>query len=205
MRMWLSWLSMLGLLLAGGAQAATYSFNVGTINTANPAVSGSPSICSGSWARTGSSGAYVFTCNGNISTASGDVLTNSANSSITVVAGNAISLNASTVGTATRIITLQTGSGALTSTGTNTISGSVQTSSGAISLINTAVAGSISSNATVSLTGGSVAGSVSGANGVTSNGTVIGGALTATNGERQLNRRLSYRVGYQWLLHGYHE
>lgn len=186
MRMWLSWLSMLGLLLVGGAQAATYSFNVGTINTANPAVSGSPSICSGSWTRTGSSGAYVFTCNGNISTASGDVLTNSANSSITAVASNTISLNASTVGTATRLITLQTSYGSLTSTGTNTIYGSVISDSGAINLAGTTLSGSVTGTGAASLSGGSVAGSVSVSGNVTTNGTAIAGSLTSNYGTLNL-------------------
>lgn len=178
------WLALpLGLLLSAQALAVTYTFNVGTINGANPEVSGSPSICSGTWARSGNSGAYVFTCSGNIAAASGDVLTISANSSITVVAGNStISLNNNTVGTAARNITLRTSSGSLTSTGTNTIYGSVVSASGPISLSATTLSGSVTGTGTASLSGGSVGGSVNVSGDITTNGTLISGTLTSSFG-----------------------
>jgi MSHA biogenesis protein MshQ len=178
------WLALpLGLLLSAQALAVTYTFNVGTINGANPAVSGSPSICSGAWSRSGNSGAYVFTCSGNIAAASGDVLTISANSSITVVAGNStISLNNNTVGTTNRNITLQTSSGSLTSTGTNTIYGSVVSASGPISLSATTLSGSVTGTGTASLSGGSVGGNVNVSGDITTNSTIISGTLTSSFG-----------------------
>ena len=175
------------LLVPVLAQAATYTFNVGTINAANPVVSTSvagSSICSGAWSRSGTSGAFVFTCNGDVSTLSGDVLTISANNvSINVVATSAMALNSTSVGTATRVISVQTSFGNLTATGSNTITGSVVSGSGAINLAGTVVSGSISgTSSTISLTGGSVVGNVTSNGAITTNGTTVGGTLTSNNG-----------------------
>ena len=168
-----AWL-LLGLLLAGTAQARTYTFNTSGATI----VSGSPSICSGAWSRSAS----TFTCSGIISLASGDVLAVSTASNITVVASGSINLVSNTVGTSSRNISLQTGSGSLTATGTNTINGSVTAGSGAINLAGASVSGSVTGTGTVSLTGGSVGGNVSASNGITTNGTSISGTLTSSSG-----------------------
>ena len=57
------------LLLANLAEAATYTFRHNS-NEPNSTPGNAPGICPGSWSRSGS----TFTCNGNISLASGDVL-----------------------------------------------------------------------------------------------------------------------------------
>ena len=109
-------LLLLWLLPLLSAQAATYTFNT----SGGTAVSGTPSICSGSWSR--SSGNTVFTCSGNISTRSGDVFTVSSATNITVVATGSISLTATTVGSAARNISLRS-SGDITTTNNSSISG----------------------------------------------------------------------------------
>ncbi|HSX70551.1 MAG TPA: hypothetical protein VLF16_06430, partial [Pseudomonas sp.] len=60
-------LTVFGMLMTVNALAATYTFNT----SGSPAVSGTPSICSGSWGRSGT----TFTCDGTLTAASGDILT----------------------------------------------------------------------------------------------------------------------------------
>lgn len=174
MRMLLRAGLLLGLLLVGTAQAATYTFNTSGATI----VSGSPSICSGVWSRSAS----TFTCSGTIGLASGDVLVVSTASNITVVASGNINLVSNTVGTSARNISLRTGSGSLTATGSNTINGAVTAGSGAINLGGASVSGSVTGTGSVSLTGGSVGGNVSASNGITTNGTSISGTLTSSSG-----------------------
>ncbi len=171
------------LLLANLAEAATYTFRHNS-NEPNSTPGNAPGICSGSWSRSGS----TFTCNGNISLASGDVLDvgqgggGSALTDITVVATGNITLAGNTVGTADKNISLQTSWGALSASGTNTINGSLTSGSGAIDLSNSTVSGSVTSNGTIALTGGLVQGNVSGRNGVTTSGVQIAGTMVSSNG-----------------------
>lgn len=170
------------LLLANLAEAATYTFRHNS-NEPNSTPGNAPGICSGSWSRSGS----TFTCNGNISLASGDVLDvgqgggGSALTDITVVATGNITLTGNTVGTVDKNISLQTSWGALSASGTNTINGSLTSGSGAIDLSNSTVSGSVTSNGTIALTAGLVQGNVSGRNGVTTSGAQIAGTVVSSN------------------------
>ncbi len=174
---------LVALLLANMAEAATYTFRSGGGYSAPVATpEGSPNACSGSWSRSGS----TFTCNGNITLAAGDVLAvrtgNESLTNITVVASDSITLSGNTIGTAAKNISLQTSYGTLSASGTNTINGSLTSSSGLINLANATVSGSVISNGSIKLTGGSVQGNVSGRNGVTTSGTEITGSVSAATG-----------------------
>ena len=166
------------LLLADMAFADTFTFRD---NNALPS-GGGKSICSGSWSRSGS----VFTCSGTLTLDAGDILevrTGGGESltDITIVA-NSISLSSNTIGTAAKNISLQTSFGNITATGTNSIAGSVTTSSGAINLSGTSVSGSVTGSGTATLSGGSIAGNLSIAGNITSNGTTIGGNVASNFG-----------------------
>lgn len=175
------------LLPAVSAQAATYTFRASSQSpVATPG--SAPSICSGSWSLSGS----TFTCSADISLASGDILVVRAAggetlTNITVVAAGTLTLVSNTVGTTAKNISLQTSYGNLSATGTNTISGSIVSSSGAISLAGTAVSGSVTgSSSTINLTGGSVAGNVTSNGAITLDGTSVNGSLTSNNGSISL-------------------
>ena len=126
----------MALLLPLPALAVTYTFNTsgGTV------VSGTPSICSGSWSRSGT----TFTCNGNLSTAAGDVLTVSSATAITVSAWR-ITLVSSVVGSSTRNINLRATSEAV-SASDSSITGTVTATNGTISLTGGSVSGLVRSN-----------------------------------------------------------
>ena len=174
---------LLLLLVPALAQAATYTFRS---NNPTPQASpgSAPSICSGTWSLSGS----IFTCGGNISLAAGDILVvrttgGETLTNITVVAAATLTLVDNTVGTAAKNISLQTSFGILTATGSNTISGSVVSASGAINLTGTVVSGAITgSSSTINLTGGSVAGNVTSNGAITTSGTAVTGALTSNSG-----------------------
>ena len=166
------------LLLADMAFAATYTFRD---NNATPSGGGN-SICSGNWSSSGS----VFTCNGTLTLDAGDVLRvrTSASESLTdiTVVATSINLSGNTIGTAAKNISLQTSFGDITATGSNSIEGSVTTSSGAINLAGTSVSGSVTGSGTATLSGGSVGGNVSIAGNITTNGTVITGNVASSYG-----------------------
>ncbi|MBU1284031.1 MAG: hypothetical protein KKC81_11655 [Gammaproteobacteria bacterium] len=145
------------VLLPLPALAATYTFNTsgGTV------VSGSPSICSGAWSRSGT----TFTCNGTLTTAANDVLTVSTATNIEVVA-QAVSLTATTAGAGDRAINLRA-------------------SSNQFSAANSVINGTVTANTgSISLSGGRVSGLVlSGCCTVTTNGTdLLGGARSNSSG-----------------------
>lgn len=178
---------LLTLLLANLAEAATYTFRSGGGSSAPVATpNGSPSVCSGSWSRSGG----TFICSGTITLAAGDVLAvrtgNESLTNITVVASQSIALNGNTVGTAGNNISLQTSYGSLSASGTNTINGSLSSGSGAITLSSATVSGSVTSNGSIKLTAGSVRGNVYGSNGVTTSGTQISGNVVSSNGAVEL-------------------
>ncbi len=127
---------LLAWLMSAHTWAVTYTFNTsgGTI------VSGSPSICSGAWSRAGTS----FTCNGNLSTSAGDVLTVSTATAITVSA-RSITLVSSVVGTSTRNINLRATSETVLASDSS-ITGTVTATNGSISLTGGSVSGLVLSN-----------------------------------------------------------
>lgn len=171
------------LLTASNALAVTYTFR-----NSNVAPSPStPAICSGFWSKSGS----TFTCNGDLSLASGDVLEvrtagNEPLDDITVVATGIISLTSNTLGTTSKNISLQTGSGILTATGTNNIRGSVTAGSGAISLAGSTITGSVTGAGNASLSGSSVAGNVDVDGSITLSSTTVSGALIGNFGSIDL-------------------
>lgn len=138
-------LALLAALLVLPAQAVTYAFNT----SGNPAVSGTPSICSGNWNRTGGS---TFTCDGDLSTASGDVLTVSSATTITVNARR-ITLTGTTVGATDRAINLRATSNPITATN-STVIGTLTATSGSISLTGGSVSGLVLSNCCAITTNG---------------------------------------------------
>ena len=164
--------------------AATYSFGSGGIFTPN-----NPPPCDGgSWSRSGS----TFTCTGKITLAAGDEVYVSTSwfeslDDIVVYANNGFELNNNIIGDSSKTITLQSGYGNIVSSGTNTITGDVITSSGAINLTATTVNGSITTNSIVTTNGGSVSGDISAGNGVSLTDTDVAGTITATNGSIVLN------------------
>ncbi|MDG9926319.1 MULTISPECIES: DUF6701 domain-containing protein [unclassified Pseudomonas] len=170
---------MLGMLLSLDALAATYTFNT----SGSPFVSGTPSICSGTWGRNGAGN--VFTCNGRISTAAGDVLSVSTVTSITLVAGDTLTLAGTSAGSSTAAISLQTSYGAI-SLSNSSVSGGV-TGDNNITTTSTTIAGNLTSNSGVlNLTGGRINGNVRTAGQITTSGIAIGGTLTSTNGSVSL-------------------
>lgn len=185
-------------LMSLPAWAATYTFSSGS-TFLNPF---DPPPCSGSWSRSGS----LFTCNGRVTLASGDVLRVSTSifeglGDIRVVAsgGFALSSNA-TIGTAAKNISLESNWGTIDASGGTTVRGSITTASGAVSMTGSnnmlygsvtgsngnvsitggTISGSVSTDGSVSLVNGSVAGDVYGRNGVTTNAVNVTGNLTSS-------------------------
>jgi MSHA biogenesis protein MshQ len=186
---------ILSLLASGLAHAVTYTFrNSDTFPSPT-----SPAICSGSWSKSGS----TFTCSGNLTLTSGDVLAvrtagGEALDDITVIAAGAISLTSNTVGTSSKNISLRTTSGNLSAMGNTTINGgvrsdsgainlngtdlngSLQSSSGSITLVDTSVSGTLTSSGPNNLTTSSIAGAASISSTLTTSSATFGGTLTTT-------------------------
>ncbi|WP_082805243.1 DUF6701 domain-containing protein [Pseudomonas sp. BMS12] len=172
-------LALFGVLMSTNALAVTYTFNT----SGSTLVSGTPSICSGTWSRNGAGN--IFTCSQAISTATGDMLTVSSATNITVVATSTLSLTGTTSGSGSPTISLRTSYGAI-SLSNSSVSGSVASDAN-ITTTNTSIAGSLTSDyGALNLTGGSVTGNVLTGGQVTSNGTIFGGTLTSTSGSISL-------------------
>jgi len=160
------------LLAAGNLPGAIYAATYNLTNGQYPP-------CSTSWSVSGS----TYTCNGNgsVTLASGDVLT--ANTTITISANNGFVLSNNIIGSLANNINLISSYGAIQSGNTNTVYGSITSGSGAITLINTTVTGTITTGGNINLTGGSVAGKVtSNSNTITTNGTNLSGGAQAQSG-----------------------
>lgn len=146
-----------------------------------------PPCSGGSWSESGS----VFTCSGRVVLSSGDTVQVSTGfweyGDITIVADNGFSLSNNTIGTTSKTITLQSNYGSIDSTGSNSVTGDIVSSSGNINLTNTTVTGNISTAGTVTMSGGSVSGNISASNGVTLTNTIVSGTITATNGSINLS------------------
>jgi MSHA biogenesis protein MshQ len=167
-------LAMLGLLcLAGQAQAVTYSLE--------PNQRDLPP-CSGNWTR--SNGNTVYTCSGQVTLKTGDVVTAGKAATIRAVG---FSIATTTFGSSSVPITVQAGSDGITGTGTNSFSASVLSSSG-ISLSNATIAGSLTANEFIKLDGGSVEGQVSSVSGAIQLTNVkVADAITANSGGIKLS------------------
>ncbi|HTF98458.1 MAG TPA: DUF6701 domain-containing protein [Cellvibrio sp.] len=123
-----------------------------------------------------SSGTY--TCNnGRVTLGSNDRITASAN--VSIVSHNGFNLASGTiVGTTGVSINLTSSYGTITSTNTTTIYGTVSSGSGAITLVNATVSGTVTAAANIDLNGGSVA-AINGTSGtVTTLNTTINGAVS---------------------------
>jgi len=178
------WLLILAAILPGGAHAASYTFYWegflfwGEYKTNTP--------CTGSWSYSSD----TYRCTGSVNLAPGDTLqvNTSRLGNITVVADEGFTLSSNTIGTSSKNITLSAGYSPVTATGTNTVHGSVLSSSGSITLAGAAVNGSVeSASGTIALTNSSITGTLtSSGNTRLTNSSVSGAAritndLTATN------------------------
>lgn len=155
--------------LPGWAHAADYSFYWGLFSgyTTN-------APCTGNWSYSSS----TFTCSGEVSLAAGDTLAVATLllGDIVVVANGGFVLRGNTVGTSGKAISLQSSYSAFTATGTNTIYGSITSTSGAVSLATTTVNGSVGSQSgAVSLSGSSVTGTLTSSGGTTLTNSSVGG------------------------------
>lgn len=160
------------LLLAFGFSSLSYA---ATYNLSN----GQYPPCNTSWSVSGTT--YTCTGNGRVSLANGDVLT--ANTTITISANDGFSLNNNTIGSTANNINLVSSYGAIQSSNTNSVFGSISSGSGNISLTNTTVTGGITTGGNINLTGGSVSGKVtSNNNTITTNGTNLSGGAQAQSG-----------------------
>lgn len=158
------------LIAWSNVQAATYTLTSGSYP---PCVNGN------GWSVSGAT--YTCTGNGRVTLANGDVL--AANSSITIVAANGFSLNNNTIGSASNSINLSSSYGTIVSSGTNTVYGTIQASSGAVTLVGTTVSGAITTGGVINLTGGSVGGLVtSSGNTITTSNTNLSGGAKAQSG-----------------------
>ncbi|RYZ36277.1 MAG: hypothetical protein EOP49_32755, partial [Sphingobacteriales bacterium] len=121
-----------------------------------------------------------YTCGGSVVLASGDILRSNVN--IRIIANSGFTLSNNTIGTTTATIMLSSTFGTISSGGTNVIYGSITTTSGDVTLINTTMTGSITSSGSgdINLTGGSVTGLISSSTAtVTTNGTNLSGGASA--------------------------
>jgi MSHA biogenesis protein MshQ len=166
-------LSLLALLGSANALAVTYTFNT----DGTPLVSGGGSICSGAWSRSGT----TFTCDGVLTTASGDVLTVSTATTISVAA-RSHTLIATLVGAADRNINLTATSNPF-SASNSTINGTVTATSGDISLTGGSVTGQVLSNCCNVTTNGTnlQGGARSNSSGISITGGTIQGEFFAAN------------------------
>lgn len=183
MRIVLRPLLLLVLLMAGSVEAATYNLPQPTFTP-----------CAGAWTSA------TYTCSGQVSFAAGDIVTAASSITIVAAAGFVLSSN-TTIGTVSQTISLTSVYGAISSTGSNvlrgslisdsgainlsgmTLTGSIQTSSGAVTLATSSVSGSVTGTGTGSLTSTNVGGNVHFNNGLTvTGGTLSGTASTSGNG-----------------------
>lgn len=153
------------LLYCLSTHAVTYNLSTGSYPP-----------CNTSWSVSGTT--YTCTGNGRVTLGSGDTLR--ANTTITISADDGFVISNNTIGTATNRINLVASYGAIQSGNTNTIYGNITGGSSSITLMNTAVTGSISTSGAINLSGGSVTGAVnSSSNTITTTNTTIGGAVSA--------------------------
>lgn len=163
---WVGFLLCLCCVLT--AKAATYNLS-----------SGSYPPCNTSWSVSGTT--YTCTGNGRVTLASGDIVTS--NTTANIVANNGFSLNNNTIGSSSANINLTSSYGTIVSAGVNTVYGSLQGGSGAITLVGTTVTGVITSSGNINLTGGGVTGLVtSSSNTITTNNSNLSGGARAQSG-----------------------
>jgi len=139
--------------------------------------------CSGTWSSSGA----TRTCTGTITLANGDSIRPNQSRTLIARGGLAFAGN-NTIGSADYSVNLQTEWGNVQINGSgNVVYGNVSSNSGAISLSNTTVNGTVSTTGSVTLAGGSVTGSVTAGNGVTATHSVVAGSVTASTGPVSLN------------------
>lgn len=165
----MQWIALLlSTVFSSLANAATYNLT-----------SGSYPPCNTSWSVSGTT--YICTGNGRVTLGSGDILTS--NTTITISADDGFVLANNTIGSTSNRINLVSNYGTIQSGNTNTVYGNITAGSSNITLINTAVTGTITTGGTINLTGGSVSGKVtSNSNTITTNGTNLSGGAQAQSG-----------------------
>ncbi|MBU1255194.1 MAG: DUF6701 domain-containing protein [Pseudomonadales bacterium] len=157
------WIIGLLLMLSAKAWAASYSL---------PSNNFPP--CTGTWSAASS------TCTGRLAFAAGDRVT--ASSATTLRADSGITLGANvTLGTSASTVSLRTSYGAIETGNGSTIYGSINTESGAVTLNNTRLTGSVTGTGSATFNGGTISGNVQISNGLTASGTTFSAAVS-TNG-----------------------
>ncbi len=156
---------------------------------------GTNAPCTGNW----SYDSGTFYCSGSVSLGSGDTLTADwPLGDVNVSASGGFTLRGNVIGTSSRSVSLNSGYSPLTATGTNTVYGSMTSTSGAISLttttvngaveagsggvtlVRTAVTGTLLSSGATSLTDTSIGGTARVNNNLTASGTTFKSNLTVT-------------------------
>lgn len=123
-----------------------------------------------------------FSCNAQVTFASGDLIRTTRTS--VIIRGNAgITVNNNSVGTTSNRVNLTTTYGPLQVSASSTVYGNLQASSGAITVQNSTVNGTITSSGALTLNAASVSGTInSSGTGSITNGSTLGGAVTIGNG-----------------------
>ncbi|WP_332823428.1 DUF6701 domain-containing protein [Stutzerimonas kunmingensis] len=172
------WLLILAAILPSGAHAASYTFYWegflfwGEYKTNAP--------CTGSWSYSSD----TFRCTGSVNLTPGDTLQvdTSRLGHITIIADGGFTLTGNTIGTSNKNITLSAGYSSVIATGTNTVHGSVGSTSGSITLAGTAVNGSVeSASGAITLTGSSITGTLTSSGNTRLTSSSVTGATQITN------------------------
>lgn len=159
------------LLLHSLAYAKTYTLSL----------LGEKPPCTTSWIISGT----TYSCDGRVSLESGDSIISSSNATLSANNGFTIPEN-NTIGTATNSINLVSDYGTINITN-STLYGSIQSTSGTITLSSSTLSDNITSSGTTNLINSNFVGNISSKNGITTTNSNITGNITATNGEINLN------------------
>ncbi|MDR7122115.1 DUF6701 domain-containing protein [Rheinheimera soli] len=174
----LLWVVVVLLLsMYGQAMAATLNFN----DSSSLAALQASGTCA-TWNNAWDYSAGEFSCNAQVTFSSGDQIRTT--SASVIIRGNAgISGSNLSVGTSTNRVNLTTTHGVLQISGSSTVYGNLQTSSGAVTVQSSTVNGSITSSGALTLNAASISGSVStSGTGSITNGSSLGAAVSIGNG-----------------------
>ena len=154
----------------------------------NGSVADLPPCSGGIWLQSGS----TFNCAGRVTLNAGDTLDVSTSpgellTEATLSAQNGFELNSNSVGSTAKPVNLTSSYGSVIIRGTNTISGDIASSSGAIEINQADINGGITSYGTLLLVNSYVRDDVSAANGITFTDSQVDGSMTATSGGMTFN------------------
>jgi MSHA biogenesis protein MshQ len=170
---------LMGLLLLVNIRvySATLNFN----NNGSLSALQASGTC-GTWNNAWEYSNGEFSCNAQVTFASGDLI-RTTRTSVIIRGNGGIIVNNNSVGTASNRVNLTTTYGALEISASSNVFGNLQTSSGAVTVQSSAVNGTIMSSGALTLNAASVSGSInSSGTGSISNGSTLSGAVTIGNG-----------------------